>query len=174
MFWYVSGSECGRKLEIDFCEKTLTSVIVSSSKYTPSVLKSCNECFGALVKSYPEQTRDRKGVVFHYLKQQLNQQITSKTRKPELPIVEGCLNALNDYLSAFDIDEGDDETRETIYEFVRRVCPKPEDQNARRTSMRAALRLFDQHCKQHFADLIVTEVKFWYETLYKWAFSRNR
>ena len=172
------GSENAVRLEVDHCEKTLTDIIVHAAKNTPSVLKCANETLGALVKSYPAETKERANVIFHYLTTQLQAQMTSRTKKPDLPIIEGCLNGVSDFMTAFGFEEEEDDNDqqlELVYDVVRKVAPYPsQDQNHRRTAMRAAVKLFADHCEKFFAKFATDEVKYWYETLDAWAFSRNR
>ena len=85
--------------------------------------------------------------------------MTSKTKQPDLTIIEGCLIGLTDYLHAFGLDEDDPEQKEKIYEKLKKLCPKPsEEVSFRRTAMRTAVEMFSQHC-QLFADFVLGDVR---------------
>ena len=70
------------------------------------------------------------------------------------------------------------ERREEIYEKLRRVCPKPAQEedgsgSRRRVANRTGVAVFADHCSL-FAKFLMHDRKDWYRTLTEWAFSRNR
>ncbi len=104
----------------------------------------------------------------------MSEQMDSKTRAPNLAVVEGCLLGLGDLLSAFGLSRDDDvELRERVYDKLRRVCPRPTEEGARRSAMRSGVDVLADHCAL-FADFVVGDAEFWLDTLRGWAFAKNR
>lgn len=102
------GDENGRILEVPQLEKTITNIIVQvlllhqliksnincfkfnqPSKNVPSVRKAANESLGCLCKCYPDSVVDHMDTIYNYFEKQMFEQMSSKTKQPDLPIIEG-------------------------------------------------------------------------------------
>ncbi len=194
------GSENAEKMEAAQLEKALVSVLTQPSKHTPGVVGLSSRALGALCRAYPDETGERKDTVFGYLDGQIEAQVvmsrretaslqvgpdrlmvllfflfqmSSRTRQVDLPVIEGCLRGLDDFLTAFGLPDEEYERREKVYDKLMRICPKPAEETSRRTAMRTAVVLFANHCGL-FGDFVINDVVIWHKTLNEWAFSFNR
>ena len=169
------GSENASHLEAGQLERAVTTVITQPASKSPAtVRREANRMLGALCRHYPEEIRDHADTVLGYLTTQLAAQMGA-TRQPEMPVIEGCLLALDDFLFSFGetLDE-DDEAKEKLYDRLRLLCQRPdEDAGTRRTAFRCAVDLFSNH-GAIFAKFVTADVKAWHGNLRDWAFSRNR
>ena len=156
----------------------LRTLANASSSKSPTVRQQINRALGRICKSYPEVMRPRRTAVINNFKSQLTGQMGSKVKVPEMPVIEGCLEGLDELLSGIEcggpgrsIYETEESIRAFIYNDVLvKICAKPVESSARRSAMRAGLRLFANHC-QEWSAYLPEDAVHWYETLREWAVS---
>ncbi|XP_072042850.1 DNA-dependent protein kinase catalytic subunit-like [Amphiura filiformis] len=106
------------------------------------------ELLGVIAEVYPEVMLPYSEKLLKIYLTMLNQQMTSKTRKPELTVIAGCMLGLKHYLVNFtqSVEEGSKHTKD-IYRFSR-MSIDPTVKNVRYELNRVSLELFAKHAGQ--------------------------
>ena len=169
-----TAQDRGGELEL---EKLATQLRTSlaDSKNKPSVVAALRRGLGVMVRRFPAELAVHQRDLRVAFIRELSLAMKATTVSLDLGLVEGTLRGLGAILEAFPLEEGEEEWRDQLYELLRRLCRRPEQEEGvvRRGAMRAALHLLARHCAM-LGEQVVAEARYWHPLLQSWLLADNR
>ncbi|KAL4240201.1 hypothetical protein ACF0H5_000995 [Mactra antiquata] len=166
------GSTLRDDLQIDKLITKFFNELTKGSKLTPTVKEKIYIILGIIAEIYPEfmtpYSERLIGIYLGALKIEMN----SKTRKPELSMISGCIEGLNCTLMNFteSAEEGSKYSYE-IYKYTRNSID-PTVELTRYDMPRAGLRLLHRHASQ-FNQYLLDDYENMYNKLSYWCHHNN-
>ncbi|XP_061175418.1 DNA-dependent protein kinase catalytic subunit-like [Saccostrea echinata] len=166
------GSASAQDLGIDkMVNKFFMELTKSVSKLPASVKESIYVILGLLAEIYPEHMTEYAGKLTDIYLRALKAEMTSKTKKPELTVISGCLEGLASCLVNFTVDEDSSNSYE-IFKYAR-MAIDPDINYTRYDVPRAGLKLFARHSAQ-FRSQLADDYQGMYNKLKSWSKHNNR
>ncbi|XP_048248370.1 DNA-dependent protein kinase catalytic subunit-like [Haliotis rufescens] len=169
-----AGSAMGDQLKVSkLTEKLFLELTKSSSKLQASVKANVYQLLGVISEVYPELMANYSERLVGLYVNALKAEMESKTRKPELTVIAGCLEGLTAYLVNFtqSAEEGSKNSY-AIFKYAR-MAIDPGISFSRYDVPRGGLRLFGKHCGQ-FNQFIMDDYQGMYEKFLSWNRHHNR
>ncbi|ESO96748.1 hypothetical protein LOTGIDRAFT_143667, partial [Lottia gigantea] len=126
---------------------------------------------GVICEIYPEYMTTDSTKLLDIYKSSLKSQMMSKTNKPEMTIISGCLEGLTSYLVNFTQQSGDDSCY-YIYKYCK-MALKQSTTLTRYEVPKAGLHLLSKHASQ-FNEFLIDDYEDMYDRLYFWSHHHNR
>ncbi|GAB6025762.1 hypothetical protein CHUAL_011747 [Chamberlinius hualienensis] len=162
----------GKQVGIDLNSYQITERFYSelANKPKPTVLQVILELLGTLADSFPENTGHYSEKLLKVYHDRLKQQMTSKIKSPEFPVISGCFTGLNLLLNVIS-DKLSESDRHSVFEFICLAIGFNPDVK-RYQYIRAVLRLIARHAGI-FRDQIYKDWLRVFENLNKWFHHSN-
>ncbi|XP_022110985.1 DNA-dependent protein kinase catalytic subunit-like isoform X2 [Acanthaster planci] len=146
--------------------------LMQPSKLSQTVKQGIYCLLGVLAEIYPVLMSGYSERLLSVYIATLNQQMTSKTRKPELTVIAGCLTGLGHYLVNFtqSVEEGAKHSKD-IYRFAR-MAIDPTVDHTRYELNKAGLNMFAKHSAQ-FGPYLYSDHQDLHEAFNKWSAHNN-
>jgi hypothetical protein len=149
-----------------------------AARLAPSLLAQLRRLMGVMVRAFPQELAVHQLDLRTSYVRELTLALRATTVTLDLGLVEGTLRGLAAILAAFPPEEGEDpQLQEELYDLLRRLCRRPEQEEGggpvRRGAMRAALDLFAAQCGL-FRRQVAAEARHWYPLLESWLEGTNR
>ncbi|XP_076445486.1 DNA-dependent protein kinase catalytic subunit-like [Babylonia areolata] len=167
------GSQMGDDLKIDKMVNKFFMELTKASKLVPTVKGNIYTLLGVMAEVYPEYVTVYSERLASLYVSALKAEMTSKTKKPELPIIAGCLEGLTAFLINFTQSaEEDSKHSEDIFMYARKAID-PSVDFTRYDVPKSGLELFARHASQ-FKQFLADDYMSMYEKLQKWSHHHNR
>ncbi|XP_052262779.1 DNA-dependent protein kinase catalytic subunit-like isoform X1 [Dreissena polymorpha] len=162
------GSSMGKELAIDNIINKFFNELTKATKLTPTVKGNIYVLLGVLAEVYPEFMMPYSERLTSIYLATLKSEMGSKTRKPEMSIIAGCLEGLSCSLTHFteSAEEGSKNSYE-IFKYARNAIDTTID-FTRYDVPKAGLRLFARHASQ-FSQYIIEDNQNMYSKLSHWS-----
>jgi len=170
------GKDWSQKLDIENLAHLFMKQLSMTSKNTPTALSRLCQILGKMCESFPADMKIHSSSLINSFVSDIKMKISSVSAKLDLSLLEGSIKGLTCIITAYGIDQVDFEMTESIYEILRKVCRKPEQEAGtvvRRGAMRAGLQLLADH-SQLFSEFLVKDHTYWFPLLRIWSQSKNR
>ncbi|KAL8588519.1 hypothetical protein ACOMHN_043868 [Nucella lapillus] len=165
------GSQMGDDFKIDKMVNMFFMELTKASKLAATVKGNIYTLLGVMAEVYPEYVTMYSERLAALYVSTLKAEMTSKVKKPEFPIIAGCLEGLTAFLVNFTQSaEEDSKHSEDIFMYARKAI---EPNYTRFDVPKAGLELFSRHASQ-FRQYLVDDYKNMYEKLQKWSHHHNR
>lgn len=142
-----------------------------AARCVPSVLSQLRRLLGRMARALPGLMAPHQQDLRNSYVREVGLALRATTSSLDLGLVEGTLRGLHAILDSFPLEDDEEESREQVYEVLRRLCRRPEQEeggsSVRRGAMRAALELFASHCVL-FSRQVVAEARYWHPLLEAW------
>ncbi|XP_068717854.1 DNA-dependent protein kinase catalytic subunit-like isoform X1 [Montipora capricornis] len=161
------------KLNIPRMIEKYFGACMQPTKHSSTVKSGLYALLGTFAEVFPEHMivqSDRLVSIYINL---LKSEMMSRTKKPDMPVIAGCLHGLTRYLTNFtqSVEEGSKYSQD-IYNYARKSID-PQVSWSRYEVPRAGLQLFAKHAAQ-FNEYICSDYEDMYESLYRWCRHHNR
>ncbi|XP_067044034.1 DNA-dependent protein kinase catalytic subunit-like isoform X2 [Acropora muricata] len=149
------------------------SACMQPTKHSSTVKSGLYALLGTFAEVFPEHMIRMSDRLVSIYTSVLKSEMMSKTKKPDMPVIAGCLRGLASYLTNFtqSVEEGSKYSRE-IYCYARKAIDPQVNLN-RYDVPRAGLQLFAKHAAQ-FKEYISKDYEDMYESFYRWCRHHNR
>ncbi|KAK6170524.1 hypothetical protein SNE40_018898 [Patella caerulea] len=165
------GTDLGEDLQIKKLIDKFFMELTKGSKLTASVKGSIYYLLGVIAEVYPEHMMTYSSRLLDLYKSALKQEMTAKTKKPELTVISGCLSGLTAYLINF-TQSSEDGSCYDIYKYAK-MAIDPSINLSRYEVPKAGLILFSKHASQ-LREFFIDDYQVMYERLCHWSHHRNR
>ena len=137
------------QFEIAVLANQLRKQLTLSTNNSSTVLSQIRQLIGLMCQQFPvEMDVHRQDLMVSFVTE-VQAALKSTSDKLDLTLLSGTIRGMSGIMMSYGIDEGDEDMLESVYNILRRVCKKPEDENGsvtRRGAMRSALDAFTDHC----------------------------
>ncbi|KAI8501204.1 hypothetical protein Bbelb_212990, partial [Branchiostoma belcheri] len=168
-------SQLGDELRVSDMVDRMFLELTKKSQTTATVKSGALSLLGVISEVYPELMvqKDHPDRLLKVYISMLKEQMESRTRKPEMLVISGCLEGLTHFLVNFtqSVEEGSAHSKD-IYNFTRRAV-SPQVEMARYDVPKAALWLLAKHAAQ-FNEYLMNDYEDMYRKLYEWSQHPNR
>nr|QOY44576.1 DNA-dependent protein kinase catalytic subunit [Alvinella pompejana] len=172
---FVAGSEVADELKISGIAEKLFTELVHSSRHPSTVQQRMYQLLGVIAEMYPElMVRHADRLVNMYVVT-IKKQMTSKTSKPDIPLITGSLKGLCHLLVHF-TQSAEEEAAHScdIYKYTCAAISKEANEKLSKYEMaESGLKLLAKHASQ-FNKFLLDEYKIMYERLAFWCHHHNR
>ncbi|XP_071796803.1 DNA-dependent protein kinase catalytic subunit-like [Asterias amurensis] len=146
--------------------------LMQPAKLSQTVKQGIFSLLGVIAEVYPVKMSAYADRLLNVYISTLNQQMTSKTKKPEMSVIAGCLTGLSHFLVNFTQSvEEDAKHSKSIYRFACLAIDRKVD-HSRYEVNRAGLQIFAKHAAQ-FNKYIYEDHQELYEAFDHWSSHSN-
>ncbi|CAI8051259.1 DNA-dependent protein kinase catalytic subunit [Geodia barretti] len=143
------------------------------TKHTATVRAGIFHLLGLFCELYPEHSLTLSERLISIFMRTLKSEMLSKSKKPEMAVIGGCLRGLNSYLVNFSQSAAEgSEHAQNIYKFSK-MAIDPKVSHSRYEVPRAGLSIIARHAAQ-FKEYLAKDHEHMYEVLYHWCEHTNR
>ncbi|XP_052761107.1 DNA-dependent protein kinase catalytic subunit-like isoform X2 [Mya arenaria] len=166
------GSAMGKELAVDKIINKFFNELTKASKLTPTVKGNIYVLLGVVAEVYPENMMPYSERLISVYLGSLKTEMGSKTRKPEMSVIAGCLEGLHCSLVHFteSAEEGSKNAYE-IFKYARNAIDS-KIEFTRYDVPKAGLRIFGRHASQ-FSQYIIEDHENLYSKLCHWSQHHN-
>ncbi|XP_019852740.1 PREDICTED: DNA-dependent protein kinase catalytic subunit [Amphimedon queenslandica] len=144
------------------------------TKHSATIRGGIYHLLGVLCEWFPEHlVKISSRLIDIYMSNLKSEMTVKKTKKPELPIISGCLYGLTAYLNNFSQSASEGSVyAQDIYKYTR-MAIDPLANLTRYEVPRAGLSLISRHAAQ-FREYLVKDSEHMYESLSSWSNHKNK
>ena len=171
-----AGSAWAAKYDVAMLANQFRKQLSLSSKNSSTVLSQLRQVLGKMCQQFPVEMEVHCQDLLVSFVREIQAALKSATEKLDLTLLTGNIRGMSGILMAQGIDADDAEMLESVYDILRKVCRKPEEEDGsvtRRGAMRAALEVFAAH-NPLFTKFLLTDFKYWFNLLKPWVRSSNK
>ncbi|XP_035828316.1 DNA-dependent protein kinase catalytic subunit [Aplysia californica] len=168
-----AGSSLGEELKVDKMIQKFFNELTKASKLSATVKANIYYLLGVIAEVFPELMTPYSDRLVGLYTSSLRMEMTSKTKKPELAIISGCLEGLTAFMLNFthSAEEGSKYSYE-IFKYMR-MAIDPNIEHTRYDMPKAGLKLLTRHAGQ-FQQYLMDDYQNLFDKLLKWSRHHNR